>query len=34
MSNFIEKYNGLLTGLMWWPQFDTLASVHNSNNDG
>lgn len=34
MSVFLEKYNGSLTGLMRWPQFDTLTSVLNSNNDG
>lgn len=34
MSGFLEKYNGSLTGLMRWPQFDALTSVLNSNNDG
>lgn len=34
MSDFLEKYNGSLTGLMRWPQFDTLTSMLDSSNDG
>lgn len=34
MSNYLEKYNGSLTGLMRWSQLDTLTSILNSNNDG
>ena len=34
MSNFLDKYNGSLTGLMRWPQFDLLTSALKRNNDG
>ena len=34
MSSFMSQYNGPLTGLMHWPQWDALTMMLNSVNKG
>ena len=33
MSSFMSLYNGPLTGLMRWPQWDNLAAILNGENE-